>query len=166
MSTNGLDERLTTAISLRQSGDAAAAKALLLELQLENPDDARVNLQCAWVHDRLGLEREAVPFYETAIDLGLDAADLEDALLGLGSTYRTLGRYPEALATLDRAVNEFPDNRGLQVFRAMALHNNGRGKEACELLLTLLAATTSDDDIAGYRQAIDIYAEDLDRVWS
>lgn len=107
-----------------------------------------------------------MPFYETAIDLGLDAADLEDALLGLGSTYRALGRYPEALATLDRAVTEFPNNRGIQAFRAMALHNNGRGKEACELLLSLLSATTSDDDIAGYRQAIDIYAEDLDRVWS
>lgn len=166
MSTNGLDDRLATAIAMREKGDTTEARDLLLELQQESPDDARVNLQCAWVHDRLGLEREAVPFYEAAIELGLDAPDLEDALLGLGSTYRTLGRYPEALATLDRAVTDFPENRGLQVFRAMALHNNGRGKEACELLLTLLSATTSDDDIARYRQAIDIYAVDLDRVWS
>lgn len=166
MSANDLKDRLATAIAMRESGEAAEAKDLLLELQHENPDDARVNLQCAWAHDRLGLEREAVAFYEAAIELGLEETDFEDALLGLGSTYRALGQYPEALATLDRAVKEFPLNRGLQVFRAMALHNNGRGKEACELLLSLLAATTSDDDIAGYRQAIDIYADDLDRVWS
>ena len=166
MSANDLKDELDTAIAMRESGQATEAKDLLLDLHRASPDDARINLHCAWVHDRLGLEREAVPFYEAAIQLGLGGPDLKDALLGLGSTYRTLGRYREALAILDRAVTEFPDERSLQVFRAMTLYNNGRGKEACELLLRLLSATTCDEGITGYRQAIETYAEDLDRIWS
>ncbi len=166
MTTVEIKDRLAAAVAMRQSGDVEGAKALLLELQEESPDDARVNLQCAWTHDRLGLEAEAVRYYEAAIGLGLDRADLGDALLGLGSTYRTLGRYEEALTTLDRAVTEYPEHRGFQVFQAMALYNNGRAKEACERLLRLLSDTTSDNGIARYREAIDTYAEDLDRVWA
>ena len=159
-------DRLATAVALRETGKVTEAKDLLVDLQRENPDDAEVNLQCAWAHDRLGLEGEAVPYYEAAIRLGLDQVDLRDALLGLGSTYRTLGRYEEALSTLDRGVDEFPDDGGMKVFRSMALYNNRRGKEACELLLTLLSTTTADETIAAYRSAIDTYAADLDRTWS
>ena len=159
-------DRLATAVALREAGEVTEAKNLLVDLQREHPDDAEVNLQCAWAHDRLGLEGEAIPYYEAAIRLGLDQVDLKDALLGLGSTYRTLGRYEEALSTLDRGVEEFPDDGGMKVFRAMALYNNRRGKEACELLLTLLSTTTADETIAAYHRAIDIYAADLDRTWS
>jgi len=157
---------LATAVALREAGEVSEAKDLLVQLQHERPDDAQVNLQCAWAHDRLGLESEAIPYYETAIRLGLDDSDRKDALLGLGSTYRTLGRYQEALATLDRGVEEFPDDGGMKVFRAMALYNNGRGKEACEQVLALLSKTTADETISAYRRAIDIYAADLDRTWS
>ena len=117
------------------------------------------------VYDKLGLETEAVPFYERAIELGLPSEDLESALLGLGSTLRALGRYPESLEVLDRAVSEFPDNRALEVFRAMSQYNNGQTKEAAETLLRLLVATTSAPDIRSYQTALDIYSEDLDRTW-
>ncbi|HEU4894505.1 MAG TPA: tetratricopeptide repeat protein [Acidimicrobiia bacterium] len=166
MSTVDSKDRLAAAVALREAGDLTEAKDLLVQIHRENPDDPEVNLQCAWAHDRLGLESEAVPYYEAAIRLGLEDSDRKDALLGLGSTYRTLGRYEEALSTLDRGVAEFPDHGGMSVFRAMALFNNGREKEACELLLTLLASTTSDETIAAYRRAIEIYAADLDRTWS
>ena len=159
-------DRLAAAVALRDAGELTEAKDLLVQLQRDNPDDPEVNLQCAWAHDRLGMESEAVPYYEAAIRLGLDGADRKDALLGLGSTYRTLGRYEEALSTLDRGVEEFPDHGGMNVFRAMALYNNRRGKEACELLLRLLSETTNDETIATYRRAIEIYAADLDRTWS
>jgi tetratricopeptide (TPR) repeat protein len=151
-------DRLATAVALRAAGEVTEAKDLLVQLQGEHPDDPEVNLQCAWAHDLLGLESEAVPYYEAAIRLGLADADRRDALLGLGSTYRTLGRYEDALATLD--------DGGMKVFRAMTLYNNQRAKEACELLLTLLSRTTSDETITVYRRAIDIYAADLDRTWS
>lgn len=34
-----------------------------------------------------------------------------DAMLGLGSTYRTLGRYAEAKDILGKGMNEYPNNR-------------------------------------------------------
>jgi tetratricopeptide (TPR) repeat protein len=162
----GLVETLESAIALRQAGDDHAARTVLLELHEEYPDDARVNLQCARIHDKLGMEREAVPFYEKAIHAGLEGGDLHDALLGLGSTYRALGEYEKSLEILDRAVTEMPDDRGLRVFRAMALYNNARHKEACETLLRLLVETTGDEDISVYRPALAEYAEDLDRTWA
>jgi hypothetical protein len=48
----------------------------------------------------------------------------------------------------------------------MALYNNDRPKEACELLLRIISETSSDPEIQGYRTAIDVYADDLDRTWS
>lgn len=165
MSATSLESRLAGAIELREQGETERALGLLLELHREEPDDPQVNLQCAWAHDKLGLEQEAVPFYERALESGLDGDDIEDALLGLGSTYRTIGEYGKALDTLERGVANFPGNRGLRVFRAMALYNKGRSKEACESLLQIISETTSDPGILKYRQAIDVYATDLDRTW-
>lgn len=166
MSTLHFEDRLDTAISMRANGNVEAAKDLLIDLQQERPDNAAVNLECAWAHDKLGLESEAVHFYETALRLGLEGEDLKNALLGLGSTYRALGEYAKALSTLNGGVEWFPSDRSLQVFRAMALYNNERPKEACELLLQIISATTEDPDIRTYQGAIDVYAADLDRTWS
>lgn len=165
MSMVDLESRLAEAVRLRESGNTEQALEILVDLHREQPDDAQVNLQSAWANDKLGREREAVPFYERAIELGLEDAELRDALLGLGSTYRALGAYDKALTTLDRAVATFPNDTGLVVFRAMALYNAHQYKEACETLLRVLSATTAASDIAVYREAIDLYAADLDRTW-
>ena len=163
--TTSFEQRLTEAVALREAGDYDEAREMLLDLHAEQPDHAEVNLQCAWVHDKLGLETLALPFYERAIARGLSDEDLRDALLGLGSTYRALGHYEQALATLTRGVEEYPGDNPMAVFRALALHNSGRGKEACEILLRLLIATTADESIIGYRNALEEYAADLDRIW-
>lgn len=152
---------LAEAVALRQNGQVDE----LVGLCRRYPDDARLHLQCAWAHDKLGLEREAVPFYKRALSLGLEDDDLRNALLGLGSTYRTLGEYDQAAETLARGVETFPDDRGMAVFHAMALYNHGEAKKACETLLTLLLETTADPAVLGYREAIETYAADLDRVW-
>ncbi|HEX6299759.1 MAG TPA: tetratricopeptide repeat protein [Acidimicrobiia bacterium] len=165
MSTAQREDRLIEAIGLREGGQVEEAKRLLLALHAESPEDPIVNLQSAWAHDKLGLEAEAVPFYEAAIRHNLEGEDLRHALLGLGSTYRALGRYDEALATLNMGVEAFPQDRTMQVFRAMALYNTGHPKEACQLLLRVITATTADDRIRAYESAIDTYAADLDRSW-
>ena len=165
MSALSHEDRLAEAVSLRETGRDEEAVALLVDLQRDHPENARVNLQTAWAHDKLGLEREAVPFYERALDLGLDGEDLKNALLGLGSTYRTLGEYEKALTTLTRGVETFPGDYSLQVFRSMALYNIGQGKDACELLLRVVMETTADHDLLAYKEAIDLYASDLDRTW-
>jgi hypothetical protein len=45
---------LEQAIALREGGQLEEARALLLELRAAQPDDARIALHTAWVHDSLG----------------------------------------------------------------------------------------------------------------
>ncbi|KNE80174.1 MULTISPECIES: tetratricopeptide repeat protein [Streptomyces] len=135
----------------------------LLDLAARFPDDAGVAYRAACVHDRLGLEAEAVPFYERCLaGTGLPDEDRRGAFLGLGSTYRVLGQYTRAVETLRRGIAEYPDDGGLRTFLAMALYNTGEHHEAMHLLLDLLAATSRDPSVQEYRRAIALYAGDLD----
>lgn len=161
--TGDRDRLLAEAVRLRTDGRREEARDQLLALCEQFPQDAEVAYQTAWVHDTLGLEAEAVPHYVRAVSQpGLCPDDRRGALLGLGSTYRVLGRYPEAVTTLSGAAAEFPDDAALKTFLAMALYNTGRAHDAMEMVLTLLATTSQDPDIARYRPAIEHYAKDLD----
>jgi hypothetical protein len=159
------DERLAHAIKLREDGQAEQARQLLLELRAEYPTDAHVAYQTAWVHDSLGLEEEAVPHYEAAIAGDLTDDELRGALLGLGSTYRALGRDAESDRTLRQGIERFPDYRPFRVFHALTMYNISQSREAVRQLLKLLIETTTDADIARYRRSLDAYADDLDRSW-
>lgn len=165
-------EQLAEAIQLRETGRARQdeamleqARTLLLDLAAAYPDDPEITFQTAVVHDNLGLERAAIPFYVRALEQGLSQADLERALLGLGSTYRGLGEYQQAVETLRRGVSEFPHNRALQIFLAMALYNTQQYKEAMELVLTNLLETTSDEKLRYYQRPLEYYAAHLDEIW-
>ena len=120
-------------------------------------------LRVAEDHDRAGRETEAVLSYERAIDLGLPISELAGALHGLGSTYRALGRYDDALRIWHDAMLRFPRDASFGPFLAMTLYNLGRPKEALALLLEILVATMECDDIKQYARAIRLYASDLDR---
>jgi tetratricopeptide (TPR) repeat protein len=166
-------ERLAEAIQLREEGRAKQdqaileeARTLLLDLVAAFPDDAEINFQLGVAHDNMGLEQGAISHYIRALDLGLAGPDLERCLLGLGSTYRGLGRYHEAEETLRRGVKEFPDNRALQVFLAMALYNTQKHQEAMELVITNLMETTNDEKLQYFKRGILFYASRLDETWN
>lgn len=159
------DSRLAEAVALRTAGEHEPARQLLVALASEFPTDAEVAYQTAWAHDVLGLEAEAVPFYELALaGEGLPETDRRGALLGYGSTLRVLGRYTEAADALRRGVAEFPHDNALRTFMAMALYNVGERHEAMRTLLTVVAATSSDPALQPYLSAIEHYAKDLDAV--
>ncbi|MFF3842753.1 tetratricopeptide repeat protein [Streptomyces sp. NPDC001930] len=164
------DGRLAEAVALRGQGHREEARERLVALAGRHPEDAEIAYQTAWAHDVLGLEKEAVPYYERALagggatGTGLTPEDRRGALLGLGSTYRVLGRYDDSVALLTGAVEEFPEDGSLRTFLAMALYNTGRHHESTRLLLRLLAATSEDPSVQVYRRAIEHYAEDLDAI--
>jgi predicted Zn-dependent protease len=159
------DERLARAVELRERGELEDARELLLELRGDFPDDAQVAVQTAWVHDSIGMEEEAVEHYEAALAGELTDDELRGALLGLGSTYRTLGRDADSDRVLREGIERFPDFKALRAFHAMTLYNLGRPRDAVEQLLELLVETTNDPSIERYRRALSAYAEDLDRSW-
>jgi tetratricopeptide (TPR) repeat protein len=140
-----------------------ATRQDLIRQVADRPDDPELNYRCAVIHDRMGLEHEAVPFYVTAIENGLSGNDLRGAFLGLGSTYRAIGEYEKALETLDRGIEAFPDADELPVFRAMALHNLGRSDDALSALLK--AVVDAGEGVQRYRRAILFYADHLDETW-
>jgi tetratricopeptide (TPR) repeat protein len=161
--TGDLAEALARAVARRTGGDAEGARADLLALSAAYPGDARVAYQTAWVHDLLGLEADAVGFYERALAAGgLDPDDRLGAYVGLGSTYRVLGRVDDARRTLGRGLGEFPGDGALTVFAAMADHNAGDSAAAVGALLRLLAATSDDPSVRRYQRAIAYYADHLD----
>ncbi|MFJ4715333.1 tetratricopeptide repeat protein [Streptomyces sp. NPDC088785] len=163
--SDDLETLLARSVRLREAGRREEARGQLLALRARFPEDARVAYQTAWVHDGLGLEEAAVPHYVDAVaGPGLSAEERRGALLGLGSTYRTLGRHADAVTTLSGAIAEFPEDNALRTFLAMALYNVGRAHDGMRLLLSVLAATSADPDIVGYRPAIEYYARDLDAV--
>jgi tetratricopeptide (TPR) repeat protein len=150
---------------LRRQGAHEQARDLLVRLVGDRPEDAALNFEAACVHDYLGREAEAVPYYARAIAGPLRPQALRSAYLGLGSTYRALGRYADAERTLQGGLAEFPDANELKVFLAMTLHNLGRSKEAVEALLRVLVSTTGDKTLRSYGNAILFYAEDVDKAW-
>lgn len=160
-----LQEKLASALKLRETEKHEEARQLLLELHNEFPNDPQVNYQCAWIHDLLGLEREAIPFYEKAIQEGLSGDDLKSALLGLGSTYRCIGEYRKSIDTLQHALTLFPNSLEFKVFLAMAYYNIGEHSKAMELLLNSLADTSKDEGILRYQRAIRFYSDKLDQIW-
>lgn len=160
-----MQKELKQAIAWRKEGKQKDSNELLVKLVGEHPKDAYVHYHCAWSFDLLGMEAEAIPFYEKAIDLGLSGKDLEGAILGLGSSHRALGEYEKAKKVFQKGIECFPDNRALKVFYSMALYNLKEHDSAMELLLMCLIETTSDEDILHYKRAIQFYSDKLDEVW-
>jgi tetratricopeptide (TPR) repeat protein len=156
---------LDLAQKLRAEGRHDEARSLLAALAAATPADARLQYEAACVHDFLGLEAQAVSYYVAALAGALPDELRRSAYTGLGSTYRTLGRYAESEQVLREGLERFPQAGEMHVFLAMVQHNLGRSKLAVESLLKLLERTSADPGIQGYARAIAFYAGDIDRVW-
>ncbi|GIO10164.1 hypothetical protein J31TS6_61920 [Brevibacillus reuszeri] len=164
--------QIEAARSIRQTDEDSftsileAARQELIQLAGEYPTDAKVMYECAAAHDRLGLEAEAVPYYETAITLGtLDVEDLRGAYLGLGSTYRCLGQVEKSISLLTKGISLYPDDHSLRVFLALAKYNAKDYEGSVQLLLDSLLETSSSEHVQLYRRAIRYYRDRLDQTW-
>jgi len=156
---------IDTVRSLRREGKHEEACNLALRLLATDPGNAELQLEAASIHDFLGQEAAAVPFYLNAMAGELGDSQRLGAYVGLGSTYRTLGRYKDAEKVLLEGRARFPMAKEIWVFLAMTQHNLGKTKEAFELLLGLLAETSNDDGIREYRRAIALYAQDIAKTY-
>ncbi|MFZ4834582.1 tetratricopeptide repeat protein [Rouxiella sp. Mn2063] len=153
---------------LTQEGHHQAALQHALNLLKDDAyaNSAQLMYKIASLYDVQGFEKEAIPFYQQAIANNLEEKDLPEAYLGLGSTFRTLGRYQESLETFENGLVRFPDAVDLRIFRAMTLYNLGQNKRAVSELLLLLAENSQHPHVTRYKRAMTLYSEDLDRVWS
>jgi tetratricopeptide (TPR) repeat protein len=137
----------------------------LREVSRAHPDDPLHAFQLACECDGRGLEREAIPHYARALANGLAGDDRQMAFINLGSSYRAVGEYEQAVAVWREGLAAYPENRALTTFLAIGLYNLGEHATATELLLTQLAETSDDPWITRYRRAILFYAAALDQTW-
>ncbi|MGV3488038.1 MAG: tetratricopeptide repeat protein [Tuberibacillus sp.] len=133
----------------------------VLDLAKSYPEDASIQLECAFYCDSNGFEEEAAPLYIKAIQLGLPEDKMKKAYNNLGSTYRVLGRHEEALNILNEGLERFQDFRPLNLFKALTLYDLGRQGEAMDVVIAQLLETTEDADILYYKRALSYYANEL-----
>lgn len=158
-------KELEKAIELRKEGKLKESNEILIHLVNKYPNDPTINYQCAWSFDALGLEEDAIQYYKKAISIGLPDEELQDAYLGLGSTYRTLGQYKESKEVFEKGLAKFPQNKAIEVFYAMTLYNLKEHSKAMEILLNSIVQTSLHKDINKYKKAIEFYSDKLDEVW-
>jgi tetratricopeptide (TPR) repeat protein len=122
-------------------------------------EEAERAFAAACAHDAKGEEAEAVPLYELALAAGLDGKKRRDALIGLGSSLRNVGRLDDSVHVLSAAAAEFPDDAALLAFLALALYSRGDARAATQALLDLVLRHAP---VGEYRRALARYRDTLD----
>ena len=161
-----IEDTIARAKELRREEELDASQELLLDLLAKHPDHPLVLYEVGGSYDVMGEEKEAIPYYQQAIKAGLDGNDLQECLVCLGSSHRNVGNFEEAIAMLEKGVNQFPADNSGKVFLALAYYSDGREDEAVRLLLKLLLETTNDPNILKYADPLDYYKDNLDEVWN
>jgi len=113
-------------------------------------------------HDSAGRAHEAIPRYERALELGLPDELVPRCLLQLGSSLRNVGRLDDALALFDEAVGRFPDDVALRIFRAFALADAGREREALVDVIDVARTRIDAPEIHRYSRSLANYTRMLE----
>lgn len=158
-------ETIKKAKTLRRQDKLEESQELLLALLEEYPHDPLVLFEVGGSYDVMGWEPDAIPYYEQAVQHGLEGDDLQECLVCLGSSYRVIGESQEAVDILEDAIDQFPDNNSSKAFLALAYYSNDQVEEAMSTLLELLLKTTKDENILTYYDPLDYYKDNLDEVW-
>jgi len=117
--------RINLSHALRLSGQPAAAADAAQQVQTEQPAFPGATLALAQAINDLGHRAEALVLLEGAED--------EDAAILRGNILKSLGRYSDAIATLDAAWTKTPSHVPLGNAFAIALLESGEGAAALGL---------------------------------
>lgn len=114
-----MSKELKAAFEMRSSGNLVESNRLLKELLSQNPDDALLHYECAWNHEILLQEEEAIQFYGRAIELGLSGKEGVNAYAQLGSMYRLHGRLKESEEILMEGMMKFWESGNCSVLKTL-----------------------------------------------
>ncbi|PSR23610.1 MAG: chloramphenicol acetyltransferase [Sulfobacillus acidophilus] len=157
MADGGPDLSLVRHLKSRGRWDEAR---LRLEVWLNaDPENPRLLYEMALVLDNQGREEEAIAYYQQALAGDLDQMHRVDAMLGLGSSLRAVGRVHESYQVLADATSQYPNHLALKVFFAFTLERMGNHGDALTELLDVILESGRSDSLDLYRAAIQ-YARD------
>lgn len=103
-----MESRLQAAIALRKAGEHEQSREALKVLADEPALRAQALLNIAWSFDNQGRERDAEGYYLAAIEAGLSDEYEFEARFGLASTWRCLGKYPQAKVLFAEIIARWP----------------------------------------------------------
>ena len=131
----------------------AKMKSLVSELEPNDPDGL---FEWASIHDFLGLEADAIPIYERALESGLTGLKSQKAVIQLASSLRNIGKASEAVVLLE--TNSFDDEMAVaaKAFLALAYLDSGNPEKALGLALGEFYPAE-----AIYGRSIKFYTEEL-----
>jgi tetratricopeptide (TPR) repeat protein len=167
MSEDGLRDAAATGWAAAAREDPGPTVAYFSALLERHPASALALYHLARANDYAGDPAVAAPLYERAFAAGLSGDELRRGLTSYGSTLRNLGRAPEAVAVLARAVADFPADPLLRCYLALALHSSGQPAHALATMLELALAQLADPELQANRWALANYAAALrNGTWS
>ena len=150
---------------LLRENKADQAYDSVLSATVQFPNSAYLQYLAGCICDAHKTEAEAVPFYLRSLELGLSGLDRRNALLGLGSTYRSLGKYEESKKTFETGIKEFPEYRPYYIFLALTEFNLQQSDQSIKRLLEQIIETSSDQEIRSYEKALKFYSIRLSEVF-
>ena len=159
---NTIDE----VIELRSKKEYIKAKEKMENILSKDPNNAYYNYQMAWCLDNLGLEHEAIHYYHKSINNNLELIYLKDAYIGLGSTYRSIGKYKEAEHILYEGLTKYDDSPVLKIFLAITQYNMNNNQKSVSLLIDTLLTNVENTEIHEYKNALKFYNENLDKIFN
>jgi predicted Zn-dependent protease len=115
---------------------------------------ARAALTEAISLDAAGCEKKAIPLYRLALARGLANEDLHTALIGLGSSLRTVGKTSAAITTLRKARRLFPGDLVVIMFLALAHYNAGQRDLGIRQLGDALLKESTQPRLKSYRRVL------------
>ena len=128
-------------------------------LAAERPDDdPRAAYERGSAQDSTGHSDRAIPHYRRALELGLTGRLRRECVIQMASSLRNLGEAHESERLLgeERAAGSDELDDAVDAFRALALIDLGREREAVALLLTALAG-----HMDRYRRSVRNYAQEV-----
>jgi tetratricopeptide (TPR) repeat protein len=127
----------------------------------EHPGDPHALFEAACAHDRLGLERQAIQFYDELYRLGPPAELRRRFYVGYGSTLRNVGRVDDAIGVLGVAIAEDPEYPAFHAFLALALLQAGHPRTALATMLGCALDAARAGAFDGYERALTEYHREL-----
>ena len=160
-----MNKLLKDVIRLRRQERYDESREILDSLLSDDPHNPEYLAQYAFALDNQGQEEAAIGYYRKALEHNPKKDLYTQISLGLGSSLRAIGRYEEAVEVLEEGVSKDPRHAALQTFYALSLYNVGRYQESVRILAGLLVRTSSDRQVKAFKEALEIYADDPDKVW-
>lgn len=128
-------------------------------LSEEDPDSARGKFELANALDYTGRTEQAIPLYESALEMGLDEEGLPCAMIQLGISLLAVGSPADAMRILEKVEKKFPSMEAASFFRALAPNEVGKEKDALRAQANTLLEKSSGEDAKTYAQALKNYFE-------